>query len=122
MEYFSLKRSSVSDPRAANLSSKVYVRSTKSGRVQKIVKEVYLRQDIPCSSTLCQACMSLAPTGYSQKGWHALLQAAWIAARDQLPQSADHGVQRNLRSFRTRQPPRSSFRTGSISCQTPMPF
>jgi len=52
----SLKRSFESDPLASNISSKVYVRSTKSGKVQKIVREVYLRQDIPCSSQLCNTC------------------------------------------------------------------
>ncbi|KAK3362737.1 hypothetical protein B0T25DRAFT_468158 [Lasiosphaeria hispida] len=57
----SLKRSVDSDPFAANISSKVYVRSTKSGKVQKIVREVYLRQDIPCSSKLCQSCLKATP-------------------------------------------------------------
>ncbi|RDW88874.1 putative mitotic control protein dis3 [Coleophoma cylindrospora] len=57
----SLKRSLASDPYASNISSKVYVRSTKSGKVQKIVREVYLRQDIPCSSKLCSACLKTAP-------------------------------------------------------------
>ncbi|AEO54131.1 hypothetical protein MYCTH_2296319 [Thermothelomyces thermophilus ATCC 42464] len=57
----SLKRSLDSDPLAANISSKVYVRSTKSGKVQKIVREVYLRQDIPCSSRLCRRCRDTAP-------------------------------------------------------------
>ncbi|KAI0485300.1 mitotic control protein dis3 [Xylariaceae sp. FL0804] len=57
----SLKRSSHADPYAKNLSSKVYVRSTKSGKVQKIVREVYLRQDIPCSSKLCSTCLATAP-------------------------------------------------------------
>jgi exosome complex exonuclease DIS3/RRP44 len=57
----SLKRSLESDPFAANISSKVYVRSTKSGKVQKIVREVYLRQDIPCSSQICHACLDTAP-------------------------------------------------------------
>lgn len=69
MEYFSLKRSTVSDRGQANLSSKVYVRSTKSGKVQKIVRELYLRQDIPCSSNLCRQCLEIAPTDYSKKGW-----------------------------------------------------
>ncbi|KAK3070721.1 hypothetical protein LTS18_015031, partial [Coniosporium uncinatum] len=63
----SLKRAYAADPSAPNLSSKVYVRSTKSGKVQKIVREVYLRQDIPCSSKLCTACLSTAPTDYHQK-------------------------------------------------------
>ncbi|KAK4143232.1 uncharacterized protein C8A04DRAFT_29047 [Dichotomopilus funicola] len=57
----SLKRSLDSDPLAANISSKVYVRSTKSGKVQKIVREVYLRQDIPCSSKLCRRCLNTSP-------------------------------------------------------------
>ncbi|CRK19767.1 hypothetical protein BN1708_000432 [Verticillium longisporum] len=57
----SLKRTLDRDPAASNLSSKVYVRSTKSGKVQKIVREVYLRQDIPCSSNLCRQCHLIAP-------------------------------------------------------------
>ncbi|KAI8954395.1 RNB domain-containing protein [Xylaria longipes] len=57
----SLKRSVNTDPFASNLSNKVYVRSTKSGKVQKIVREIYLRQDIPCSSRLCSACIASAP-------------------------------------------------------------
>jgi hypothetical protein len=68
MEYFSLKRSTAADRGQSNLSSKVYVRSTKSGKVQKIVRELYLRQDIPCSSNLCRACLEIAPTDYSKKG------------------------------------------------------
>ncbi|KAF2993619.1 exosome catalytic subunit dis3 [Curvularia kusanoi] len=67
MEYFSLKRSSIADKGQANLSSKVYVRSTKSGKVQKIVRELYLRQDIPCSSNLCRGCLEIAPTDYSKR-------------------------------------------------------
>jgi exosome complex exonuclease DIS3/RRP44 len=69
MEYFSLKRSSAVERGQPNLSSKVYVRSTRSGKVQKIVRELYLRQDIPCSSNLCRACLDIAPTDYSKKGW-----------------------------------------------------
>ncbi|OBT50694.1 exosome complex exonuclease DIS3/RRP44, partial [Pseudogymnoascus sp. 24MN13] len=57
----SLKRSLVSDPYGSNISSKVFVRSTKSGKVQKIVRELYLRQDIPCSSKLCTGCLATAP-------------------------------------------------------------
>lgn len=57
----SLKRSLVSDPYTSNISSKVFVRSTKSGKVQKIVRELYLRQDIPCSSQLCTSCLDKAP-------------------------------------------------------------
>ncbi|ROT36957.1 mitotic control protein dis3 [Sodiomyces alkalinus F11] len=57
----SLKRTLEADSFASNLSSKVYVRSTRSGKVQKIVREVYLRQDIPCSSKLCRQCPQNAP-------------------------------------------------------------
>src|ERR1700712_3545585 len=57
----SLKRSLGSDPYSTNISSKVYVRSTKSGKVQKVVRELYLRQDIPCSSKLCSTCLATAP-------------------------------------------------------------
>lgn len=57
----SLKRPQGADPNSPNLSSKIYVRSTKSGKVQKIVREVYLRQDIPCSSKLCSRCLATAP-------------------------------------------------------------
>lgn len=64
----SLKRSLEFDPLASNISSKIYVRSTKSGKVQKIVREVYLRQDIPCSSKLCQACLRTAPRDAAGKG------------------------------------------------------
>ncbi|KAL8716485.1 MAG: hypothetical protein Q9225_006195 [Loekoesia sp. 1 TL-2023] len=57
----SLKRSLDTDPHASNLSSKVFVRSTKSGKVQKITRELYLRQDIPCSSKICMSCLRNAP-------------------------------------------------------------
>ncbi|KIE01925.1 mitotic control protein dis3, partial [Metarhizium majus ARSEF 297] len=63
----SLKRSHEGDPLASNISSKVYVRSTRSGKVQKIVREVYLRTDIPCSSKLCRACLEGAPRNASQQ-------------------------------------------------------
>ncbi|KAI1334795.1 mitotic control protein dis3 [Xylariaceae sp. FL0016] len=61
----SLKRSFDSDPQSKSLSSKTYVRSTKSGKVQKIVREVYLRDDIPCSSRLCSRCLASAPRSSS---------------------------------------------------------
>lgn len=64
----SLKRSYAADSAAPNLSSKVYIRSTKSGKVQKIVRELYLREDIPCSSRLCARCLEIAPTDYHNKG------------------------------------------------------
>ncbi|KAI1499295.1 mitotic control protein dis3 [Biscogniauxia marginata] len=62
----SLKRSLDTDPFVSNISSKVYVRSTKSGKVQKIVREVYLRTDIPCSSKLCSRCLATAPRSASE--------------------------------------------------------
>ncbi|KAF7548729.1 hypothetical protein G7046_g8580 [Stylonectria norvegica] len=63
----SLKRSHEADALASNISSKVYVRSTRSGKVQKIVREVYLRTDIPCSSKLCRACLQDAPRNAAQE-------------------------------------------------------
>ena len=63
----SLKRS-LGDPFASNISSKVFVRSTKSGKVQKIVRELYLRQDIPCSSKLCSVCSANAPADANGTG------------------------------------------------------
>ena len=62
----SLKRAA--DPAGAGISSRSYVRSLKNGKVQKIVREVYLRQDIPCSSQLCKICQTNAPTDASGKG------------------------------------------------------
>ncbi|KIX00128.1 uncharacterized protein Z518_10265 [Rhinocladiella mackenziei CBS 650.93] len=56
----SLKRGLTADPNATNISSKVFIRSTKSGRVQKVVREQYLRKDIPCSSQLCPSCAGTA--------------------------------------------------------------
>lgn len=64
----SLKRSLGSDPLASSIASKVYIRSTKAGKLQKIVKEVYLRQDIPCSSKLCSSCLKTAPRDAAGKG------------------------------------------------------
>ena len=64
----SLKRAQGSDQLAQNISNKVYVRSTRSGKVQKIVREVYLRTDIPCSSNLCRACLSQAPRNAVNQG------------------------------------------------------
>ncbi|KAJ5899123.1 Exosome complex exonuclease dis3 [Penicillium taxi] len=57
----SLRRDFSSNPNAANVASKVFVRSTKGGKVQKIVRELYLRQDIPCSSQICSICPTVAP-------------------------------------------------------------
>lgn len=57
----SMKRGLPAGEDGTNLSSKVYIRSTRQGKVQKIVREFYLRQDIPCSSKLCSSCLSTAP-------------------------------------------------------------
>ena len=57
----SFKRSVTGDPIGSSISSKTFVRSTKNGKVQKIVRELYLRQDIPCSSKLCDICAANAP-------------------------------------------------------------
>lgn len=64
----SLKRGLAADANAANIASKVYIRSTRSGRVQKIVREQYLRTDIPCSSQLCSACAATAVSDASGLG------------------------------------------------------
>lgn len=53
----SFKRSPA-DP--SRISSKIYVRSSR-GKCTKIVRELYLRQDIPCSSQLCFRCTTEAP-------------------------------------------------------------
>lgn len=41
---------------SSTIAHKVYVRSTKSGNATKIVREQYLRTDIPCSSKACSIC------------------------------------------------------------------
>jgi len=63
----SLKRSIALDAHGSNISSKVFIRSTKSGNVRKAVRELYLRQDIPCSSRLCATCLASAPADASGK-------------------------------------------------------
>lgn len=50
-----------------NISSKVFIRSTKNGRIQKVVREQYLRKDISCSSELCSVCASTAAPDASGK-------------------------------------------------------
>ncbi|KAH8151254.1 uncharacterized protein LAJ45_04456 [Morchella importuna] len=56
----SLKRSSTDSTNRSNISSKVFLRSSK-GKCTKVVRELYLRQDIPCSSQLCFPCSADAP-------------------------------------------------------------
>ena len=64
----SLKRPHASSTTSTTtLSSKTYLRTLKSGKVQKIVKELYLRQDIPCSSRLCSSCLDQAPASFYRK-------------------------------------------------------
>ncbi|KAI5810105.1 exosome complex exonuclease exoribonuclease-like protein [Peziza echinospora] len=64
----SLKRPATGHDNASmpNISSKVFVRSGK-GKCQKIVRELYLRQDIPCSSKLCSPCNFNAPADANGK-------------------------------------------------------
>lgn len=69
----SLKRAFNTEAGGQNLSSKVYIRSTRAGKVQKIVREVYLRQDIPCSSRLCSICLSQAPKNSHGKSMCSVL-------------------------------------------------
>lgn len=72
----SLKRSYASSTTpSTTLSSKTYLRTLKSGKVQKIVRELYLRQDIPCSSQLCSTCIDLAPAGFHGKSGPPVLSA-----------------------------------------------
>ncbi|KAF2722811.1 RNB-domain-containing protein [Polychaeton citri CBS 116435] len=72
----SLKRSYASSANpTTTLSSKTYIRTLKSGRVQKITREVYLRQDIPCSSKLCATCQNIEPPGFRSKKLPAILSA-----------------------------------------------
>lgn len=64
----SLKRSyALTGSSSTTLSSKTYLRTLKSGKVQKVVRELYLRQDIPCSSSLCAECIDIAPAGFHDK-------------------------------------------------------
>ena len=71
----SLKRSYASTTASTTLKSKTYLRTLKSGKVQKIVRELYLRQDIPCSSQLCATCLHLAPAGFHKKTEPPVLSA-----------------------------------------------
>lgn len=80
----SLKRSHASTSPSTTLSSKTYLRTLKSGKVQKIVREVYLRRDIPCSSQLCTTCLDLAPSGFHRRPDPPVLSATPAATR-QLP-------------------------------------
>ncbi|KAF2401092.1 ribonuclease R [Trichodelitschia bisporula] len=81
----SLKRPWRADGGGPELASKVYVRSTKSGKVQKIVREVYLRRDIPCSSMLCEACLKHAPSN-SQNQAQPFVLSAKPAGTKRFPQ------------------------------------
>ncbi|KAH9827131.1 Exosome complex exonuclease DIS3 [Teratosphaeria destructans] len=81
----SLKRSYASTSSNTTLSSKTYLRTLKSGKVQKIVREVYLRQDIPCSSQLCTSCLDLQPSGFHRRN-DPLVLSATPAGTKQYPQ------------------------------------
>jgi exosome complex exonuclease DIS3/RRP44 len=43
------------------LRSKAFVKRTRKGNVVKVVKEHYLRDDIPCSSEICNICSKTTP-------------------------------------------------------------
>ncbi|KIW06573.1 uncharacterized protein PV09_02292 [Verruconis gallopava] len=77
----SLKRYLTADGPDSNLSSKVYVRTTRKGQVQKIVREVYLRQDIPCSSKLCTICPSIAPRSHGHEAQTFVLSESPIGTK-----------------------------------------
>ncbi|KAK3110817.1 exosome catalytic subunit dis3, partial [Teratosphaeriaceae sp. CCFEE 6253] len=81
----SLKRSHATTGATTTLSSKTYLRTLKSGKVQKVVRELYLRQDIPCSSKLCTACLNLAPAGFHRKN-NPFVLSATPAASQHYPQ------------------------------------
>lgn len=63
----SLKRSAADARSDAGVASKVFLRSSK-GKCVKVVRELYLRDDIPCSSRLCAACAASAPVNAAGKG------------------------------------------------------
>ncbi|KAI8970424.1 exosome complex exonuclease RRP44-like protein [Mycotypha africana] len=43
------------------LRSKAFVKRNRKGNVVKVVKEHYLRDDIPCSSEICRECAKISP-------------------------------------------------------------
>ncbi|KAG8533308.1 uncharacterized protein KY384_002091 [Bacidia gigantensis] len=67
----SLKRTV--DLKTNSISNKVFVRTTRNGKVQKVVRELYLRQDIPCSSQLCSSCLANVSTDASGKAFPFVL-------------------------------------------------
>lgn len=77
----SLKDSRAIELKSDNISSNVYLRSTKKGKVQKIVRELYLRQDIPCSSKLCTVCLQKAPRNAKDHQIPFVLSAAPTASK-----------------------------------------
>jgi hypothetical protein len=109
----SLKRSHPSDGQTANLASKVYVRTTRNGKVQKIVRELYLRQDIPCSSKLCSACLVHAPTNYRSKRSSPVIE---VIRRN------TNNIQHSPLSCLTDQWVQKPFQLATISYQIQMPF
>ncbi|KAF2862851.1 ribonuclease R [Piedraia hortae CBS 480.64] len=77
----SLKRPYASG--TTTLSSKTYLRTLRSGKVQKIVREVYLRKDIPCLSQLCSDCRDLVA---NTRHAHSPVLSATPAGTEQYPQ------------------------------------
>ncbi|GAO49346.1 RNB-domain-containing protein [Saitoella complicata NRRL Y-17804] len=58
----------------SRLQQKVFVRSNR-GKATKVVREHYLRNDIPCSSQLCLRCQQTAPPDAKGRIRHAVLAA-----------------------------------------------
>ena len=63
----SLKRSVNESALDANYGSKVFLRTSK-GKCVKVVRELYLRSDIPCSSKLCIPCNHAAAPDAQGRG------------------------------------------------------
>jgi len=78
----SLKRSHATTTPTTTLSSKTYLRTLRSGKVQKIVRELYLRQDIPCSSQLCTTCLEQQASGFHKKAAPFVLSATPAATKE----------------------------------------
>ncbi|CAN6662341.1 exosome complex exonuclease Dis3p [Trichomonascus vanleenenianus] len=49
-----------------SIAAKVFVRSSKNGNATKVVREQYLRTDIPCSSKVCEICPTIPPPVLSE--------------------------------------------------------
>ncbi|TID15762.1 hypothetical protein CANINC_004291 [Pichia inconspicua] len=63
------------------VSQKVFVRS-RNGNASKIVREHYLRDDIPCSSKVCEHCAPYYIAGPSGEVPHAILSESPLVMKD----------------------------------------